>query len=176
MNIESLRLSFRTIQLSDAPGIFSYRSDPQTNQYQGWIPENLEEVEDFIKNKISKEFNQIESWHQVAIVLKESDELIGDLGIHFLKNQEVELGITIAKQHQGKGYATEGLKEVIDSLFTNWNKEKMNGSVDPRNKASIAMLLKLGFQKEQFQAKAFQLRGEWVDDLVMVLNKKNWTP
>jgi len=150
MNIESLRLYFSPIQLSDALRIFSYRSDKHCNQYQGWIPLKLEEVDDFINHKIAKEFNQIGTWHQMALVLKDTDELIGDLGLHFLENNEVELGITIAKEYHGKGYATEGLKKVIDTLFSDWNKKKMIGSVDPRNKASIATLLKLGFQKEHF--------------------------
>lgn len=168
-NIESLRLILRPLKISDAPALFKYRSDKFINRYQGWIPENLEEVEDFIENKIAKKFNKIESWFQFAVVLKESDELIGDLGLHFLENDVVEIGCTIAQQQQGKGFATEVLKAAIEFLFSRFNKHKIIGSVDPRNSASIAMLQKLGFQKEAFHPKAFLLRGEWVDDLVFVL-------
>lgn len=175
MNTETLHLSFRPVELSDALSIFSYRSDKHTNQYQGWIPQHSAELDDFINLKISKEFNQIGSWHQLAIVLKKTDKVIGDIGLHFLENNEVEIGITIAREHQGKGYATEGLTKIITHLFKDWNKLKIKGSVDPRNKASIALLLKLGFQKEHFQPKAFQVRGQWVDDLQMVLTKKNWS-
>ena len=176
MNTETLRLYFRPVELSDAPSLFSYRSDEHTNQYQGWIPQNSQEVDDFIKNKISREFNQIGSWYQLAMILKESDTLIGDIGLHFLENNEVEIGITIAQEHQGKGYGSEGLKKIIDLLFMDWNKHQIKGSVDPRNKASIALLLKLGFQKEYFKPRAFFLRGKWVDDLQMVLHHKNWSP
>lgn len=176
MNIESKRLSFRSIDSKDANAIFHYRSDAQSNRFQGWIPQNHQEVCDFIEHKISKEFNLIGSWYQMAIVLRESGQLIGDIGLHFLENEELEIGITIAQEHQGKGFATEALKSIIENLFTHWNKQKIKASVDPRNKASIAMLLKLGFSKEAFHAKAFQIRGEWVDDLILFLNKKNWTP
>ena len=167
--IESSRLILRPLNIPDAPSLFKYRSNKFTNQYQGWIPEKLEDVNDFIENKIAKEFNQIGSWFQIAIVLKESNELIGDLGLHFLENDMVEIGCTIAQENQGNSFATEALKLTIEHLFSQFNKHKIIGSVDPRNTASIAMLHKLGFQKEAFHPKSFLLRGEWVDDLVFVL-------
>lgn len=166
IEIQSTRLLLREIQASDAPAIFNYRSDAVSNQYQGWIPERLEEVDDFIENKIAKEFNQIDTWFQLAIVAKESKELIGDLGLHFLENQIVEVGASINKAHQGKGYATEALESIIEFLFSQVDKQKIKASVDPRNLASIAMIEKLEFKKEAHYKKSFFLRGEWVDDVV----------
>lgn len=171
IEIHCSRLLIREIESFDASAILNYRSDAQTNQYQGWIPENLEEVHDFIAHKIAKEFNQLDTWFQLAIVLKESYELIGDLGLHFLESEVVELGATIAKDHHGKGYATEALKAVIDYLFNQVGKQKIKASVDPRNKASIAMIEKLGFKKEAHYKKSFFLRGEWVDDVIYGLIK-----
>jgi len=173
IKIASHNLLLRSIKPSDASAIFKYRSMPIINQYQGWIPEKLEEVDDFIQNKIAKEINQIGTWYQMAIILNESETLIGDLGLHFVENHVVEIGCTIANEYQGKGYATEALNHAIHYLFTDLNKRKITGSVDPRNKASIAMLQKLGFKLEAHHKKAFFLRGEWVDDDIYVLYEKN---
>lgn len=166
IEIQSTRLLLREIQTLDAPTIFTYRADTLTNQYQGWIPKKLEEVEDFIENKIAKEFNQLDTWFQLAIVVKESDELIGDVGLNFLENEMVEVGCTINKCRQGKGYATEALRSTIDFLFSQVDKQKIKASVDPRNIASIALIEKLGFKKEAHYKKSFFLRGEWVDDVI----------
>ncbi len=166
IEIHSSRLLIREIQASDASTIFNYRSDSHINQYQGWIPEKLEEVDEFIRSKIAKEFNQLNTWFQMAIVVKETKEFIGDLGIHFLDHEIVELGATISKQQQDKGYATEALKAAIDYLFQKVGKQKIKASVDPRNLASIAMIEKLGFKKEAHYKKSFLLRGEWVDDVI----------
>lgn len=166
MEINSERLLIREIEISDALAIFNYRSDAQTNQYQGWIPEKLEEVHYFIEHKIAKEFNQLDTWFQMALVLKESDELIGDLGLHFLEYETVELGVTINRSHHGKGYASEALKVLIDYLLYEHGKRKIKASIDPRNLASIAMIEKLGFKKEAHYKKCFFLRGEWVDNVI----------
>lgn len=171
IEIHSDRLLIREMESSDASAIFNYRSDAQTNQYQGWIPEKLEELNDFIENKIAKEFNQIDTWFQLAIIVKESNELIGDIGLHFLENETVELGATLAKDHHRKGYATEALKAVIVYLFNEIDKQKIKASIDPRNLASMAMIEKLGFKKEAHYKKSFFLRGEWVDDVIYGLNK-----
>ncbi|WP_216663637.1 MULTISPECIES: GNAT family N-acetyltransferase [unclassified Lentimicrobium] len=172
IEIHSSRLLLREIESSDTSAIFMYRSDAQTNQYQGWIPEKLEEVNDFIEHKIAKEFNRLGTWFQLAIVLKESNKLIGDLGMHFLENDAVELGATIAQDYHGKGYATEALKGVINYLFNKVDKQKIKASVDPRNLASIAMIEKLGFKKEAHYRKSFFLREEWVDDVIYGLTKQ----
>lgn len=169
-NIKSDRLVLRSMDLMDATAIFRYRSNANDNQYQGFIPEKLEEVQDFIEHKIAKEFNQINTWYQLAIVLEEPNELIGDLGLHFMENEAVEIGCTIAKEHQGKSYATEALNRAIEYLFTDMKKQRIIGSVDPQNKASIAMLEKLGFQLTAHHKKSFQLRGEWVDDMIFGLS------
>ena len=171
IEIHSTRLLIREIQSSDVPAIFNYRSDALVNQYQGWIPEKLEEVKGFVEHKIAKEFNQLDTWFQLTIVIKESNELIGDVGLHFLENEVVELGVTIAKKNHGKGYATEALKAVIEYLFNKVDKQKIKASVDPRNLASIAMIEKLGFKKEAHFKKSFFLRGEWVDDVIYGLIK-----
>ena len=36
--------------------VFEYRTDKETNKYQGWIPENVNDVETFI-GKVAKQIN-----------------------------------------------------------------------------------------------------------------------
>ena len=176
IEIQSTRLLIREIESLDAQTILDYRSDTVANKYQGWIPEKIEEVDDFIENKIAKDFNQIGTWFQLAIIVKMSNELIGDIGLHFLENEMVEIGCTIDKTHQRKGYATESLRLTINFLFTQSNKQKIKASVDPRNSASIAMIEELGFKKEAHYKKSFLLRGEWVDDVIYGLTRKPQVP
>jgi len=102
LEIESLLL--RPITAKDNEQVFSYRSDSETNKYQGFVPKELKEVDEFIaKNPL--EFNQPESWFQLVIIEKSSHEIIGDIGIHFIgdDNFQCELGCTLKKKYQGKG-------------------------------------------------------------------------
>ncbi len=98
--IETKRTILRPIESTDNEQIFSYRSDYNTNKYQGWIPSNLEDVNEFISRNPT-EFNKPESWFQLVIINKETDKIIGDIGIHFIdsENFQCEIGCTLSKIH-----------------------------------------------------------------------------
>lgn len=171
------RLIIRRIQPEDASAIFEYRSDSDMNKYQGWIPATINDVHHFIANKISPEINLPGTWVQFAIVKKDDHKLIGDIGVHFLTVDEfqVELGCTLNKNYQGKGYATEALKATIGYVFERLGKRRIIASIDPRNQPSIKLFERLGFRKEAHFRESLLLNGEWVDDLVYALPKDEHT-
>lgn len=170
------RLYLRSIALDDAPAIFSYRKDALANQYQGWIPNDLNAAKDFIATKISSEINVPGTWFQFVIIIMNTNELIGDVGVHFNaeNNFQVELGITLSKAHQEKGYATEALQKVITYIFNHLNKNRIIATIDPRNESSIRLFERLGFRNEAHIPNSQFLNGEWVDDLIFGLQPDDW--
>lgn len=174
--IETPRLFLRPIAVNDSVAILEYRSDAEINRFQGWIPECPEDVQNFIEHRISPEINRAGTWFQMVIIRKDSRELIGDLGIHFPEEQplHVELGITLSKHQQGQGFAAEVLGEVVSYLFLKLEKQKIIVSIDPRNQPSMKLFERLGFVQEALYEKSLFLNGEWVDDLVMGLQRRNW--
>ncbi|MFA5433786.1 MAG: GNAT family protein, partial [Candidatus Paceibacterota bacterium] len=145
------------------------------NKYQGWIPETIEDVEVFI-GKISVEINEPETWFQFVIFEKESDKLIGDIGLHFMdsENKQVEIGCTLNKDYQGKGYAIEALKIILDFLINTLEKHRIVTSIDPENSNSIRLVERLGFRKEAHFVESLFLNGKWVDDIVFALLAREW--
>ena len=106
MILETNRLIIRPISSDDGVDVFTYRSDRETNKFQGWIPETIEYVLLFI-NKVSKKLDVQNTWFQFVIVEKLSNQIIGDLGVHFYdsENRQVEIGCTLNKEFQHKGLA-----------------------------------------------------------------------
>ena len=47
--------------------VFEYRANKETNKYQGWIPENVNDVETFI-GKLAKQINEPETWFQFSVL------------------------------------------------------------------------------------------------------------
>ncbi len=119
LEINTERLLLRSLTINDAKAIFKYRSDSVANQYQGWVPKTISDVHEFIENRVSPTIDLSGTWFQFGIIKKGNNELIGDLGIHFLDSDkyQVEIGFTLNKNQQGKGYATEAIKEIINYLF-----------------------------------------------------------
>ena len=172
----SERLILRSVQFSDAEEIFAYRSDKLTNKFQGWIPESIEEVKSFINEKICKDVNIPDTWHQLAIVEKESQKIIGDFGIHFIDEDgyHAEIGFTLNKNFQGKGFASEAVKTVLNYLFNELNKHRITGSVDPENVSSIKLLFGVGFTKEAHFRKSLLINNQWCDDVIFAMLKEDW--
>lgn len=170
------RLQLREIQLTDAEAIFIYRRDPLINQYQGWIPVTINDVHEFIASKVSAAINVPGTWFQFVVIKKDENKVIGDIGVHFLADEplQIEIGCTLNSQFHGQGYATEALKKMIGYLFNVLSKRRITASIDPGNLPSIQLFERLGFRKEAHFKDGLFIHGEWVDDLVYAILKKEW--
>jgi len=87
-------------------------------------------------------------WIQLGIALRETDLLIGDIGLFLDQNAEAaEIGFTLDRGYQGQGLATQAVVLVVESLFTSRMITKVCGITDARNAASIRLLERAGFSK-----------------------------
>jgi RimJ/RimL family protein N-acetyltransferase len=170
------RLALRRLRLSDCAAVFAVRSDPHVSRFQLWEPRSVEEVRSFLEGLLDLEPDTPGTWFQLAITLQDSGLLIGDCGLHFPPGEphQAEVGITLASDHQGQGYATEALSAVLDYLFLSLGKHRVFASVDPRNRASIALLERVGMRKEAHLRESVWCQGEWADDLVFAVLEREW--
>jgi RimJ/RimL family protein N-acetyltransferase len=176
-SITTERLTLTRLVPADASRVFAYRADPEVSRYQTWLPTSLDEVRRFIDDLQSVPFDTPGTWFQFGIRLKGSGLLVGDAGIHFPADQpqQAEIGITVAPDFQGRGIATEAVRGLLDRLFAPPARHRVYGSVDPRNRASVALLARVGMRQEAHFRRSLWLRGEWVDDLVFAILESEWT-
>lgn len=171
--LTTARLRLRPMEPEDAGALFRYRSGREANIFQSWIPDTVEDALTFIES-LPGEVNKTGTWYQLAIAEQEIGDLIGDLGLHFLDNHQVELGITLAAWHQGKGYATEAIRGALDYLFGTLNKHRVTASIAPANTRSLALFERAGFRKEAHFRKSLFFKGIWVDDVVYGILREEW--
>jgi RimJ/RimL family protein N-acetyltransferase len=170
------RLQINHLTLGDAPALFHYRSHAEVACFQSWLPNSIDDAHAFIVRNMSTPFHQNGSWYQLAIRSAATNELIGDLGVHFLDSDErqVEIGFTVAPPYQRQGFGTLAVTALLDYLFMNLNKHRVFASVDPRNHASIALLRKVGMRQEAHFRQSLFWKGEWVDDVVFGILQSEW--
>ncbi len=172
--IKTDRLILKPLSLQDKEVFLAYRGNPEVFQFQSWDPPNLQEVENFICQNLTVVPNTPDTWLQLGIYLH-NDLLIGDIGLHFLEdNDQMEIGYTLAPEHQGQGYAFEAVKVVLDHLCLDLGKHRITASVDPDNQRSINLLKKLGFRQEAYFKKSLFIRGEWCDDVIYAMLDEEW--
>lgn len=114
--IEAKRVYIRPIQYTDANTIFAYRSLECVAQYQYWEPFTMQKSLDFVEQNSCLDISAKGVWIGLAIILKSSNELIGDCALK-IDGRKAELGCNISPKHQRHGYAQDALNLLIDMCF-----------------------------------------------------------
>lgn len=173
--IKTERLLLRKLNLDDADDFFNYRSTTEIQEFQAFKPKSPEATKEFL-SEIPDIMNIPNTWFQLAVCLLDSNQLIGDIGIHFTQDDlQIEIGYTLAPQFQHKGYAQEGITAVMDFLFKDLSKHRVFASVDPLNIPSIRLLEKLGMRKEAHFIKSYRLDSGWGDDAIYAILEEEWS-
>ena len=149
--IETDRLIFRELKLSDAEAFFAMDSNPKVHQYLWNKPvqkiEETIEVIDFVRKQY--EDNGI---GRFAMISKESNEFIGWAGLKY-NTEEVnkkvnfyDIGYRLDEKFWGKGYASEATFAWLNYAFKTMNVKTIEAAAHNENGASNRILLKIGMQ------------------------------
>ncbi len=119
-------------------------------------------------------------WFQFAVSLRGDDQLIGDCtarpDLH--DPRLVELGFTFATAHQGRGYATEAVRRLLDSLFTAMPQRapthRVSTTCDVRNVRSAKLLDRVGMRREGHHVQCAWYGREWTSEYSYALLRREW--
>ena len=104
-----------------------------------------------------------------SIIENSTSSLVGFLGLHKINHRDgnAELGYFIAREHWGRGYATEAVKLALIYAFEWLNLRKVYARVYEPNVASIRVLEKNGFELAGRLRKHHHVPGYgFVDELI----------
>lgn len=145
-SLQTNRLAIRQVQLSDAPFIFTLRSDDTINVFlDRKKAENLDDAALFIK-KISKNIAEGNTSYWV-IDLMEEQFSAGTICIFNMDENEksCEIGFELLPMFQKKGMMKEAALAVISYLIQENKFKKIKAFVHQENINSIGLLKTLGF-------------------------------
>ncbi len=166
------RIVLRRLSVADLDDFQAYRSDPEVGKYQGWTPMSELERRAFLAEMENAELFPPGRWSQIAIADPSKNDLLGDIGICLSEDQsEAEIGFTLNSLHQGKGFATEAVREVIKLVFEQTQALFVKGITDSRNLRSISTLTRVGMQRVEVLQTTF--RGESCTEYVYVIRRSN---
>ena len=143
--ISGKRVVLRRLHHDDLPAFQAYRGDPEVGRYQGWLPMPDEKAGEFIATMATADFFISDQWIQLGIADKETDRLIGDVGLCLKELGTIgEIGFSLEKKSQGQGLAFEAVSLSLQLLFEQNTVQKVQGITDSRNAPSIHLLKCLG--------------------------------
>lgn len=171
------RLHLRSFVLRDLDAFVAYRSDPAVARYQGWsLPYTREQGQALIEEMMHKPLDVQGEWLQVAIEQRESGALIGDcaFGVRDRRGQQAEIGYTLARGFQGRGYATEAITRLLQYLFDERGLHRVHASCDTENRASIRLLERLGMRREAHFIENYWDNGQWTSEYLYAILAREW--
>lgn len=144
--LETERLLLRPWKEADAEALFRYAQDPAIGPIAGWPPHtSVENSREIIRDVLSAP-------ETYAVVLKESGEPIGSVGLLFgaagtrpLAVGEAELGYWVGKPHWGRGYIPEASRALIRRAFADLGLQALWCVCDNANAQSKRVMEKCGF-------------------------------
>jgi RimJ/RimL family protein N-acetyltransferase len=150
----------------------AYRSLPELGRYQGWSPMSDAEALEFIEQVHRAPLFTPGEWLQLAIAEPESDELVGDVGLHLSEDgTSGEVGFTLRPTAQGRGVAARAVREAVQLLFAATSVTSVLGITDERNLPSIRLLERIGFKFVASRQVVF--RGEPCTERVYALARND---
>ena len=174
-SLETERLILRRFRSEDEADFSRYRSNPKISRFQ-LRSFDIDDAHYFIATQKINQPDTPGTWFQMAIERRSDGALIGDCGLRFPAKEvhQVEIGISVAPEHQGNGYAAEALERMLGYIFTGLGKHRAWASTDPQNVTSVKLLEKVGFRREAHHFKSLLIRGEWADDLIYAMLEEEW--
>ena len=153
---ETEHLKVRKFCIADAPQLYRNHIEPEVRE---WIPNecygDLKEAEDAVRF-FAKCIDEKRLPYVLAVELKENGALIGDTGVNEVegKPELIEIGYTICREYQVRGFATELLAGMCEYAMSAFHLRTLYGRVLKGNDASVRVLQKNGFvfEREEYGA------------------------
>ena len=138
------RMILRRYRPEDADELYRYLgTDPEMYEYSGWNPyATLEMARETVQGFI----DSYDDDHTYSWVMDIDDVIVGTIGAYDYKDNQIEVGFSVVKGWQGRGFATEALKKVLEYLTENEGIPCVTAWCAAENIGSQRVLEKAGMQ------------------------------
>lgn len=171
--LETDRLILRPLELTDAPAIFKYASNPEVAKSVTWNPHaTLNDSENYITFVHNNYLLGVQTF---AICLKDDPAtMLGDASSFFVSrpNKVMELGAVLNPDHWGKGIMVEALQKIIRHTWDTQDVMRIQSRCFRGNKQSFRMMEKLGMHHEGTILKSLFCKNEsWDMEMFSLVRK-----
>lgn len=138
--IETPRLILRRYKEADLEDLHKYLSDPEVVRFEPYRPMSMEETKEELQRRMASD-------EMIAVELKDSGRLIGNVYLGRRDFEAMELGFVFNREYWGRGLASESCRAVIEKAFAD-GAHRIFAECDPENGNSWRLLEALGFRRE----------------------------
>ena len=161
--IVTKRLRLRPARRDDAEDLHQVFSDPQAMRYWSSLPHSaLAETREWLESMIAISPEEGEDF-----IVELDGRAIGKAGLHRFP----VIGFILRRDTWGQGFAREALEAVIARAFEVHRLPVIVADVDPRNRASLGLLGRLGFVETHRAARTWLVGTEYCDSIYLKIER-----
>ena len=176
MELATDRLILRELAQRDAPRIFEIESLPEVARYLIHA-KSEDEALAYVREMMMSADAEARFVFDFAVTERGNDRLIGRCGMKLDDDPRgAMLWYVLDPAVQGRGYATEATRRVIELAFEELDLHRVWADVDPRNVPSIRVAERLGMRKEAHHVENVCIDDEWCDTLIYAMLRREWKP
>ncbi|HEX2628717.1 MAG TPA: GNAT family N-acetyltransferase [Chitinophagaceae bacterium] len=165
---ETERLVIRQLTEDDFEDFFRLHGDADVMKYIR-PAKSREEAMTFLQQIIA-DYANLPGLGRWAMYSKTDPSFSGSFAvIPVQKSEDIQIGYLMAKEHWGKGYASEAALGGLRYVFNELKRDRVAGITFPENIASQKVLLKHGFAFEKTI-----VEDDGVELNLYMLNKDEW--
>lgn len=176
--IKTARLLLRPYADTDVAGLHDIYSRPEVVRYLYEEPRSLANVRAMVADRLDN-VALISGGDYLSLVValpEDPDTPIGTAMFHWASEEHAqgEVGYTLHPDQQGRGYATELTRALVDLGFRETDVHRISGRLDARNVASQRVLEKSGMRVEAHLVENEWVKGEWTSEVVCAVLRTEW--
>lgn len=173
--IETERLLLRTHRAEDLDDLVVFHGDPEVVRFVPWPLRDRAATEETLRVKLDQgELREPGQWLVLAVELRETGRVIGEVLLKWASEGQGELGFAFARDVQGQGYAAEAADAVLRTAYDELGFHRVSAVVVEGNDASARLLGRLGFRQEARFVDGVHFKGAWATQLVFAQLEDEW--
>ncbi len=163
------RLLLRDFTAGDVEAVHAYAADPQVCRYMEWGPNTLEQTHEFVDQMVAAASQPERAAINWAVTV--GGALVGTcmVSVTSVQHRRGEVGYVVAREHWGRGYATEAASAVLAFAWRELGLHRVEATCRPGNLGSQRVLRKLGMQQEGVMRSHMLIRGVREDSLLFAV-------
>lgn len=167
--LSTARLLLRELEPGDLDAVHGWSSDPEVCRHVPWGPNTREQTRAYLEGVLRERDDPDRSHWQAAVVLRATGEVVGSCAVWVTsaEHRRGELGYAFARQHWGRGYASEAARALVALAFGPLGLERVEGTCRPDNPGSQRVLEAAGLVLEGRLRGHVLVRGERRDSLLL---------
>lgn len=174
------RVRLREFTLADLDGVRGVVGDDRVTHFLSFNTRNEEQAQELLRTIVERAQQRPRSEYYLAITplqpenAADVDKAIGFTRLQRTNEHSGRLVYAIAHAHQGRGYAGDAVRTLLDFAYGPLRLHRVTAAVGPDNRPGLALVKRLGFTREGVLRDHVRVSGGWRDSVLFSMLAPEW--